>query len=233
MNVTPAGQGPALPRGRDDSGPRVLVRRRAFAGRDLVTLAGLQRLSRHGLDARALPELRPREERDWGGCRCQALALTGDASGDRSGLPQVAVPCPHAAISRPSEASAEAPPPYVYRTIGGAPVRARRGRNRHEAWRRSRRLVLALGLGAAVAADARPIRGPALRRGRSWQATQPGERLNYAYARKSRWPTCSADRLRGHDRPHPRSGRRAGGAHRAREHVLAGTPPRPAGPFED
>ena len=33
-----------------------------------------------------------RQEEDWGGCRCQALRLTGDAAADRSGLPVLATP---------------------------------------------------------------------------------------------------------------------------------------------
>ncbi len=32
----------------------------------------------------------PRREQDFGGCRCQAFALTGDAARDRSGVPSVA-----------------------------------------------------------------------------------------------------------------------------------------------
>ena len=82
-------QGAALPRRRDDPGPRVLVRARAFARRHLGAFAGLQSLPRHRLDAGAVPELR-RREIDFGGCRCQAFALTGDAARDRSGLPSLA-----------------------------------------------------------------------------------------------------------------------------------------------
>ena len=48
-------QGAAVPCGRDHSGSRLLERARAFARRDLGQLAGLQRLSRHRLDAGAVP----------------------------------------------------------------------------------------------------------------------------------------------------------------------------------
>ena len=67
------------------------MRRRAFpdfafdnvrervARLDLAPLRRLQPLPRQRLDAGALPQLRPRAEEDFGGCRCQALLLTGDA----------------------------------------------------------------------------------------------------------------------------------------------------------
>ena len=42
--------------------------------------AGFNALPRRGLDARALPELRPARPIDFGGCRCQAFQLTGDAA---------------------------------------------------------------------------------------------------------------------------------------------------------
>jgi pyrroloquinoline quinone biosynthesis protein E len=59
-----------------------------------------------------------RKERDWGGCRCQALALTGDAAATD---PACSL-SPHHARMRSlatAEAGAGAAPDYVYRTIGG------------------------------------------------------------------------------------------------------------------
>ena len=72
------GQGAALPRRRVDPRPRILVGARAFARRHLGEFAGLQCLPRHRLDAGAVPSC-ARREIDFGGCRCQAFALTGDA----------------------------------------------------------------------------------------------------------------------------------------------------------
>jgi pyrroloquinoline quinone biosynthesis protein E len=54
-----------------------------------------------------------RREIDWGGCRCQALALTGDAANTD---PACALSPHHAAVlALADEESAEAPPPLVYR----------------------------------------------------------------------------------------------------------------------
>ncbi len=60
-----------------------------------------------------------RKERDWGGCRCQALALTGDAAATDPACSR----SPHHARIRAlaaAEAGAGEAPPYVYRTIGRA-----------------------------------------------------------------------------------------------------------------
>ena len=59
-----------------------------------------------------------RREIDWGGCRCQAFALTGDAAGTD---PVCALAPTHgllAAALRETEASA---PDFIYRRIGAAP----------------------------------------------------------------------------------------------------------------
>jgi pyrroloquinoline quinone biosynthesis protein E len=46
---------------------------------DLAEFGSVQSLPRHGLDAAALSKLRIQEV-DYGGCRCQAFALTGNAA---------------------------------------------------------------------------------------------------------------------------------------------------------
>ncbi|MFQ5785599.1 MAG: pyrroloquinoline quinone biosynthesis protein PqqE [Alphaproteobacteria bacterium] len=58
-----------------------------------------------------------RREIDWGGCRCQAFALTGDAANTD---PACALSPRHDGIFALAVAeSAAAPPPFVYRRIGG------------------------------------------------------------------------------------------------------------------
>jgi pyrroloquinoline quinone biosynthesis protein E len=59
-----------------------------------------------------------RQERDWGGCRCQAFALTGDASATDPACSRSPL---HARIQElaTTEAGSATPPAYVYRTIGG------------------------------------------------------------------------------------------------------------------
>lgn len=57
---------------------------------------------------------------DWGGCRCQALALTGDAAAVD---PACALSPHHAALRSLAEAEAAAPPPgFRYRKPGGPPT---------------------------------------------------------------------------------------------------------------
>jgi PqqA peptide cyclase len=60
----------------------------------------------------------PLKEQDFGGCRCQAMALTGDP---RNTDPACELSPRHEAIFALAEAeSAAEPPPFVYRRIGGA-----------------------------------------------------------------------------------------------------------------
>jgi PqqA peptide cyclase len=57
-----------------------------------------------------------RREVDWGGCRCQAFALTGDASATD---PVCYRSSDRAAIDAALVETDAAPPPFVYRRIGG------------------------------------------------------------------------------------------------------------------
>jgi PqqA peptide cyclase len=60
-----------------------------------------------------------RREVDWGGCRCQAFALLGDAGATD---PACALSPHHAELVSTAERESGAPPPaFVYRRIGGAP----------------------------------------------------------------------------------------------------------------
>jgi len=62
-----------------------------------------------------------RKERDWGGCRCQALALLGEA---RLTDPACSLSPFHASIKALAvkEAQDIGAPAYAYRAIGGAPA---------------------------------------------------------------------------------------------------------------
>ncbi|ACA20056.1 coenzyme PQQ biosynthesis protein E [Methylobacterium sp. 4-46] len=62
-----------------------------------------------------------RREKDWGGCRCQALALAGDAAATD---PACSLSPLHAKVQAlaVAESALETAPDYQYRTIGGAPV---------------------------------------------------------------------------------------------------------------
>jgi PqqA peptide cyclase len=62
-----------------------------------------------------------RREKDWGGCRCQALALAGDAAATD---PACSLSPLHAKVQALAitESAMETAPDYQYRTIGGAPV---------------------------------------------------------------------------------------------------------------
>lgn len=59
-----------------------------------------------------------RKERDWGGCRCQALALTGDASATDPAC--IRSPFHQRVRDLAAEESGSTPPSYVYRAIGAA-----------------------------------------------------------------------------------------------------------------
>ncbi|KMO27134.1 pyrroloquinoline quinone biosynthesis protein PqqE [Methylobacterium aquaticum] len=61
-----------------------------------------------------------RREKDWGGCRCQALALAGDAAATD---PACSLSPLHGKVQALAiaESALETAPDYQYRTIGGAP----------------------------------------------------------------------------------------------------------------
>jgi pyrroloquinoline quinone biosynthesis protein E len=56
-----------------------------------------------------------RREIDWGGCRCQAFALTGDAARTD---PACALAPDHSVMVEAVRETGKAPPPFVYRRIG-------------------------------------------------------------------------------------------------------------------
>ncbi|MFJ9866859.1 pyrroloquinoline quinone biosynthesis protein PqqE [Streptomyces sp. NPDC101165] len=63
----------------------------------------------------------PRQEEDFGGCRCQAFALTGDAARTD---PACALSPDHHLVRELADGGRVEPPPYVYRRPGAAPARA-------------------------------------------------------------------------------------------------------------
>ncbi len=60
-----------------------------------------------------------RREIDWGGCRCQAFALTGKADATD---PVCRLSPDRTALEAAVQATEAVPPPFVYRRIGGAPA---------------------------------------------------------------------------------------------------------------
>ena len=79
LNISPAGQGAALPRGGDDHGSGLRSVRRTSRWR--ISGGTREAFNRfRGTDW--MPETCrtcDRREIDWGGCRCQAFAITGTA----------------------------------------------------------------------------------------------------------------------------------------------------------
>src|SRR5262249_334612 len=67
-----------------------------------------------------------RKEQDWGGCRCQAMALVADP---RAPAPPCSNPPPHARVvaRARAEAAAPNPPAYIYRRIGGVAAESKQG----------------------------------------------------------------------------------------------------------
>ena len=112
LNVTPSGR--VLPCHAAELIPDldVLERARPFAGRHLGEFAGLQCVPRHRFPAGAVRELSERREIDFGGCRCQAFLLTGDA---RATDPVCHLSPHHARVAELAAVQEDAP--YDYRRM--------------------------------------------------------------------------------------------------------------------
>lgn len=67
-----------------------------------------------------------RKERDWGGCRCQALALAGEAGATDPACHKSPLHDRMQALAA-GEAANLQPPAYTYRGFAGAPARQRQG----------------------------------------------------------------------------------------------------------
>ena len=96
LNVTPSGR--VLPCHAAETIPGLQfwsVRDHPLA-RDLAQRRRRSRRSAAPTGCRSLAARCELREIDFGGCRCQALAIWGDAGGDRSGLRTVAASCTHA-----------------------------------------------------------------------------------------------------------------------------------------
>ncbi len=65
-----------------------------------------------------------RREQDWGGCRCQAFALTGDAGATD---PACSLAPQHHLLDLAVQEAAESPADFVYREIGRAPAASEAG----------------------------------------------------------------------------------------------------------
>ena len=115
INIDAGRPGAALPRGGDAAGLRVPLGARPRAG------------ARSGASPRPSTRFRgtdwmpepcrscDRREIDWGGCRCQAFALTGDAAA----TDPACILSPHHGVMADAVADAlPSPPDFVYRRIG-------------------------------------------------------------------------------------------------------------------
>jgi pyrroloquinoline quinone biosynthesis protein E len=62
-----------------------------------------------------------RREIDWGGCRCQAFALVGDAAATD---PVCGLSPDHAVVARALEAATDSAPEFIYRKFTARPRRS-------------------------------------------------------------------------------------------------------------
>ena len=127
LNIAP--DGPCCPATPPQTIPGLVFERvgdRPLRG-DLGRRPRLPRLPRRGLDAGALPQSCDRRRIDFGGCRCQAMALAGDPAATD---PVCSKSPLHAALVAAAEAdAAAAPPPFTYRRHAGAGAHALRARS--------------------------------------------------------------------------------------------------------
>ena len=116
MNITP--QGRVLPCHAAESIPGLEfdnVRDKPSGGH-LAQRPSLPEVPRHRLDEGAVPELATAREIDFGGCRCQAFAMTGDATNTD---PACSLSPRHAEFAALAQVeSGKEPPPFIYRRMG-------------------------------------------------------------------------------------------------------------------
>lgn len=117
LNITPAGK--VLPCHAAESIPS--LRFDTVAERPLAEIWAQSEAFQRFRGTDWMPELChscARREIDWGGCRCQAFALTGDAANTD---PACQLSSLHEGVYALAEREAGAPPPaFTYRRIGGA-----------------------------------------------------------------------------------------------------------------
>ena len=80
LNIAADGRSLALPRGAHAAGAHLPQRARARCALDLVRVARLQRISAAMSWMKEPCRTCPEKTKDFGGCRCQAYMLTGDAA---------------------------------------------------------------------------------------------------------------------------------------------------------
>ena len=116
LNVTPSGKSAALPRGGDPAGLDFPSVRDSSLADDLARRSEAFNRFRGTDGCREPCRSCERREIDWGGCRCQAFALTGDAGRTD---PACALSPDHHMLDV-ARRQAQAPDPaLVYRRIGG------------------------------------------------------------------------------------------------------------------